>query len=230
MQTELLTYLNEAKTIWLHDLQSELRTRYALNAIFMFAFTSLVAVSFAIGPFRIAEADKPFLNAVLLWLVLLFSALSGLARSFVKEEEAHTMDILKISASPPAVFLGKFGFNLTLLLILEIFIVPLFIILMGHKINHVLYFINLIFWGGCALSASTTLVAAMITRARVKGALFSALSFPLLFPLLIVAIKGSEKASLGLSVAGWYELKIILAYFVIMMTVSLMLFPVVWEE
>jgi len=81
----------------------------------MFALTTLVAVSFSIGSFRIEESERPFLYAVLLWIILVFSALSGLSRSFVKEQEAGTMDILKLSARPQAVFLGKLFFNLTML-------------------------------------------------------------------------------------------------------------------
>lgn len=230
MQTGSLTYLNEAKAIWFHDLRSEFRTRYAINAILMFAFTTLIAVSFSLGSFRIAESDKPFLYAALLWIILVFSALSGLARSFVKEEEAHTIDILKLSARPQAIFLGKLLFNLTLLGTLEILIVPSFIILMGYKIEHPLYFIIVILMGGFSLSAGTTIVAAMIARASVRGALFSALSFPLLLPLMITCIKGCEKAATNTNIAGWHEVKITFAYLIIMMTISLLLFPLIWEE
>jgi heme exporter protein B len=70
----------------------------------------------------------------------------------------------------------------------------------------------------------------MIARASVRGALFSALSFPLLFPLMITAIKGCEKAATNMNIAGWHEVKIIVAYLVIMITLSLFLFPLIWEE
>jgi len=230
MQTGLSTYLNEAKAIWFRDLKSEFRTRYAINAILMFAFTTLVAVSFSLGTFRISPADKPFLYAAILWIILVFSALSGLSRSFVKEEESHTIDILKISARPQAVFLGKLFFNLSLLFMLKILIVPAFIILMGYNISNVVYFIFIVLTGGFGLAAGTTIVAAMIARASVRGALFSALSFPLLFPLMITSIKGCEKAALNLNVSGWHEVKVAVAYLVIMITLSLFLFPVIWEE
>lgn len=230
MQTGLLIYLSEAKAIWLRDLRCEFRTRYAINAIVMFAFTTLIAVSFSLGSFRIAESDKPFLYAALLWIILIFSALSGLARSFVKEEEAHTIDILKLSARPQSIFLGKLFFNLTLLGMLEIFIVPSFIILMGYKIGNPLFFSFIILTGGFGLGAGTTIVAAMIARASVRGALFSALSFPLLFPLMITSIKGCEKAATNMNITGWHEVKIAVAYFVVMVTISLFLFPLVWEE
>lgn len=229
-QAESSTCLSEAVAIWMRDLKGEFRTRYAVNAILMFAFTTLIAVSFSIGSYRIVEAQKPFLNAVLLWIILVFSALSGLSRSFVREEESGTMDILKLSARPQAVFLGKLFFNLTLLGALEIIIVPSFVLLMGYEIKLPVCFWAMIISAGLGLGAGTTLVAAMIAQASARGALFSALSFPLLLPLMITAIKGCERAALGLDAAGWPEVRIAVAYVVIMMVMSIFLFPLIWEE
>jgi heme exporter protein B len=229
-QTESSTYLNEAIAIWFRDLRSEFRTRYALNAILMFAVTTLIAVSFAIGSFRIEETERPFLYAVLLWIILTFSALSGLARSFVKEEEAGTIDVLKLSARPQAVFLGKLLFNLTLLGALGLIIVPSFILLMRYEINAPGFFAAMIVSGCLGLGAATTIIAAMIAKASARGALFSVLSLPLLLPLMITSIKGCERAAIGLDSAGWPEVKIAVAYVIIMIIVSLFLFHLVWEE
>jgi heme exporter protein B len=229
-QTGSSTYLSEATAILLRDLRSEFRTRYAVNTILMFAVTTLVAVSFSIGAFRIGEAEQPFLYAVLLWIILVFSALSGLSRSFVKEEEAGTMDVLKLSARPQAVFLGKLLFNLTLLGALELIVVPAFILLMNYKIRHPGLFTAMIISGGFGLGAGTTIVAAMIAQASARGALFSVLSFPLLLPLMITAIKGCEKAAVGMNSTGWPEVRIAVAYAIVMVTMSLFLFPLIWEE
>jgi heme exporter protein B len=226
-ETRSSTYLSEAAAIWLRDLRGEFRTRYAVNAILMFAVTTLIAVSFSIGSFRIGDAEKPFLYAVLLWIILVFSALSGLSRSFVKEEEAGTMDVLKLSARPQAVFLGKLFFNLTLLGALELLIVPSFILMMNYEIKLPGLFAAMVITGGIGLAGGTTIVAAMIAQASARGALFSVLSFPLLLPLMITAIKGCEKAAVGADNPGWPEVRIAVAYSIVMIV---MLFPLIWEE
>lgn len=228
--TEASTYLSESVAIWIRDLKSEFRTRYAANAILMFAFTSLIAVSFSIGAFRIQETDKPIINAVLLWIVLVFSALSGLSRSFVKEEEAGTIEVLKLAARPQAVYLGKLFFNLTLLGALVIIIVPFFVFIMGYDIKRPGYFWATVISTGLGLGAGTTIVAAMISQASAKGALFSALSLPLLLPLMITGIKGCERAAMGLGAKGWPEVRIAIAYAAIMVVMSIFLFPLIWEE
>ena len=229
-ETGSSTYLSEAVAIWLRDLRGEFRTRYAVNAILMFAVTTLIAVSFSIGSFRIGDAEQPFLYAVLLWIILVFSALSGLSRSFVKEEEAGTMDVLKLSARPQSVFLGKLFFNLTLLGALELLIVPLFILLMNYNIASPALFVAMVISGGFGLGAGTTIVAAMIAQASARGALFSVLTFPRLLPLMITAIKGCERAADGINTAGWPEVRIAVAYTIIMIIMSLFLFPLIWEE
>ena len=76
------------------DLQAELRTRYALGAVALFAVTTLVAVSSALA----GAAVRSEVKAGLLWIVLLFAALSGLARVFVREEEAGTAPLLRLLA------------------------------------------------------------------------------------------------------------------------------------
>ena len=81
--------LAEALAVTAKDLRTEFRTRVALNALGLFALTVLAAVSYTVGPYRITAEDRPFLLAVLLWIVIFFAALAGLDRSFVKEEESR---------------------------------------------------------------------------------------------------------------------------------------------
>src|SRR5574341_1430823 len=78
------------------EIKSEFRTRFALNSILMFAVVTLTTLSFAVGQFSLSNSVK----SALLWVVLFFSAMSGLAQVFIKEEESRTAAILKLSALP----------------------------------------------------------------------------------------------------------------------------------
>jgi len=222
--------LAEAMAVAAKDLRTEFRTRVALNALGLFALTVLAAVSYTVGPYRITAEDRPFLLAVLLWIVIFFAALAGLDRSFVKEEESHTAPLLRLAASPTAVWLGKLGFNLILIYLLMAILVPLFCILMGYKIMLVGGFVLILVVGGYALAVITTIVAAIIARAMTRGALFSVLSLPLLLPLLIFLIQGTAGASVGTSETVVNTLRAVLSMGGIMTIVSAMLFPVVWSD
>lgn len=218
-----------AKSAWLlaKDLKSEFRTRYALNAIFMFALTTLTVVSFSFG----ALSLSPRVTSSLFWLVIFFSSMSGLAQVFVKEEESRTAGVLKLVAAPSTVLLGKLLFNLVLLLLLEMVIVPLFIILMNLTIENAWLFLLVLLLGSLGLACATTIIAAIISRARAKGALFAVLSFPILLPLLIAVIDGTYLSLKGEAFsAGWNDLRLLISYVVVMFVASFLLFDFVWNE
>lgn len=222
--------LAEALAVTAKDLRTEFRTRVALNALGLFALTVLAAVSYTVGPYRITAEDRPFLLAVLLWIVIFFAALAGLDRSFVKEEESHTAPLLRLAASPTAVWLGKLGFNLILIYLLMAILVPLYCVLMGYSIVLVGGFVLILVAGGFALAAITTIVAAIIARALTRGALFSVLSLPLLLPLLIFLIQGTAGAADGTAETVANSLRAVVSMGGIMTVVSAALFPIVWSD
>ena len=222
--------LAESLAVASKDLRAEFRTRVAMNSLGLFALTVLAAVSYTVGPYRIAAEDRPFLLAVLLWIVIFFASLAGLDRSFVKEEESHTAPLLRLAASPLAVWVGKLFFNLLLIYLLMAILVPLFCILMGYKIIMVWQFVLILALGGYALAVITTIVAAIIARAMTRGALFSVLSLPLLLPLLIFLIQGTAAVADGSVETVNNSVRAVFSMGGIMTIVSALLFPVVWSD
>jgi heme exporter protein B len=223
-------WLAEALAVAAKDLRTEFRTRVALNSLGLFALTVLAAVSYTVGPYRIAEGDRPFLLAVLLWIVVFFAALAGLDRSFVKEEESHTAPLLRLAASPGAVWFGKLLFNLVLIYALMAILVPLYCILMGYRIELIPGFLLILALGGYNLAVVTTIIAAIIARALTRGALFSVLSLPLLLPLMIFLIQGTAGAAEGTVETVTNTIRAVLSMGGIMTIVSGALFPVVWSD
>lgn len=222
--------LVEALAIAAKDLRTELRTRVAINALGLFAITVLAAVSYTVGPYRVAADDRPFLLAVLLWIVVFFAALAGLDRSFVKEEESRTAPLLRLSAAPHAVWLGKLLFNLVLIYALIALLVPLYCVLMGYRIVLLGEFVLMLALGGYALAVTTTIIAAIIARALTRGALFSVLSLPLLLPLLIFLVQGTAGVAGGPADTVPDTLRAVLSIGGVMTVVSAILFPFVWNE
>jgi len=223
-------WLAEALAVAAKDLRTEFRTRVALNSLGLFALTVLAAVSYTVGPYRITAEDRPFLLAVLLWIVVFFAALAGLDRSFVKEEESHTAPLLRLAASPGAVWFGKLLFNLVLIYALMAMLVPLYCILMGYRILLVEGFLVILALGGYTLAVVTTIIAAIIARALTRGALFSVLSLPLLLPLMIFLIQGTAGAAEGTVDTVNNTIRAVLSMGGIMTIVSGALFPVVWSD
>ncbi len=223
-------WVSETLAVFGKDMRAELRTRVALSSLGLFAITTLVAVSFTIGPFRIAAEDRPFLLSVLLWIVIFFAAMAGLDRSFVKEEETHTAPLLRLSAQPSVVFAGKLLFNLVVLLGLIALLVPLYCVLMGFTVAMPGWFVLLLGVGGYALAVTTTMVASIISRAVTRGALFAVLAMPLLLPLLIFLIQGTRAVAEGSPEGVSASLRALISMGGVMTVVCLGLFPAVWNE
>lgn len=220
------TWIAEVRAIFAKEWRCELRTRYALNTLGLFAFTTLVIVSIALGPAGVSQEAGPFLP-VLLWLILLFAASAGLPRTFVHEEEARTAAALRLAAQPSSLFCGKALYNLTLIFALEALITPLYLLVLQMSIADPGRFILGLLAGGYGLAVGSTLIAAMIAQAQAKGPLFAVLAFPILLPLLKFAIEVTmgaalaEPAEVALSMAVLYDA---------MLTVGgLMLFPAIWK-
>ncbi|NWF78612.1 MAG: heme exporter protein CcmB [Chloroflexi bacterium] len=227
----LRTILVAAWAVFVKDLRTELRTRYALNAMVLFAACTAVMVSIGTTFIGLRRSEEALLiQASLLWVALLFAAITGLSRGFVHEEETRTLAALRLAAPPAAVYLGKFLLNLALLAVLGLITSVLFIILVRVQVGSPLAFLLMIAAGSLCLAAATTILAAIIARASFKSALFAVLAFPLLVPPLIIAIQGTAVSldNAGLDpVRG--ALQFLVAYSVATFVTSLMLFRFVWE-
>ena len=223
---ESFSLVNRAFAVFAKDLRLELRTKYALNTILMFGVTALALVSFSLG-----QSGLPTrLLAALFWIVMFFSAMAALAQVFTREEEAGTALALRLNAEPTCVYLGKLSFNLALLSILSAVVTPMFFIFTDAPADNVLLFVLVMIVGVLALCSSTTLVAAIISKASVKGALFAVLSFPILLLPLMLLVGATDTVLMGRGLAElWAPLQGLIAYIGVMVTASLMLFKHVWQ-
>lgn len=218
---------NSAAAVWAilrKECRSEWRTRYGLNAALLFAVTTLTAVSFSVGRLP----DRTDLLAALLWVVLLFASLSSLAHTFVREVEGHTLTFLRLVASPAAIASGKLLFNLLFLGLIELVTVPLFLILMGAPAPRWGPFLLILGLGTVALAVTTTLVGAVSSQTRGRGALFAAISLPLLMVVVAAGVSGLRSQWQGGPVAS--EARLLTAYAAAMLGASVLLYDHLWED
>ena len=213
--------------MFVKEWRCEYRTRYALNTLALFAFTTLVVVSFSLGPLGVDRSHGTAVLPVLLWIILLFSVAAGLPRTFVQEEETQTAMALRLSATPSALFCGKLLYNLTLVYALELLITPFYLLMTSLEVASPWLFAAVLAAGGYGLAAGSTLVAAIIAQARSKGTLFSVLSFPILLPLLVLAVELTRGATAG--DPGGVAVPVLLLYDATITVAGLMLFPAVWN-
>jgi len=219
---------SKAYSLFLKDFRSELRTRYAINSLLMFIIVAISVILFSIGNERINEN----LTAGLFWVVIFFTAMSGLARAFVSEEERGTSLTLQLIASPSTVFTGKLIFNLILVFCMNTIIAFLYSALFdSFVIRNFSLFLSVFVLGNIGLAISSTIIAAIISKAGAKGTLYPVLSFPILLPLILTSVQLTLFSIDGTSFENSkFELAVVICYDVIMLTASYMLFDFIWKD
>ncbi len=222
------TAVSSALTVFLKDFKSEIRTRYALNALLMFVVTTISIILFALGN----ETASTDVLAGILWVIIFFSSMAGLSRTFVSEEERGTVMTLQLIATPLTIFVGKFLFNLVLLVMLNLVSVVLYsIVINNFIINSYAIFLPTIVLGTIGLAAASTIIAAIISKAGSKATLYPVLSFPILLPLVITLINATKLAVNGAPfMDAISEFQVLVAYCIVILTVSYLLFEFIWRE
>ena len=218
----------QAYSLFRKERNSELRKRYAVNALAMFIIVAISVILFSIGD----EKITPELTGGLFWVIIFFTAMSGLSRAFVSEEERGTTLALQLVASPSTIFTGKLIFNTILVFCMNIVIALLYSTLFEAFVleNFVLFLYSFIL-GNIGLAVSSTIIAAIIAKAGAKGTLYPVLSFPILLPLILTSVRLTIFSMDGISFErAKFELAIVRSYDVIMTTASYMLFEFIWKD
>ena len=221
-------WLRSMVSIFRKDWRSELRTRYAISALIMFVVTAISIILFSLG----SEGAPPDALSGMLWVVIFFSSMSGLSRTFVMEEERRTSLTLQLLAPTSAVLFGKLLFNLVLVFgmnALAVFLYSVFVT--GFLIKTYSIFLITVLLGSIGLAAASTLIAAIIAKANTKGTLYPVLSFPILLPLLLTVINGTRLSSEGAflnEAAG--DFQVLISYIVVMVVASYLFFEHIWED
>ena len=211
------------------DLHSELRTRYALNALMMFVVTAVATIVFAL------RSDQPTSTVLsgLYWVVVFFTAMSGLSRTFVSEEERGTTMTLQLVASPSTVYFGKLLFNTALTFSLTVAVTILYMTVFSNAfvIKTPSIFAATVVLGSLGFASASTIIAAIVAKANTRGTLYPVLSFPILIVLLMTVMSATAKALDG----GAFEtalgdFQILVGYFLAMTGGSYLLFDFVWKD
>lgn len=214
-------------SVFRKDIRSEIRNRYVINSLLMFVIITISIIKFSLGD----EVVEDAILSGLFWIVIFFTAISGLSRVFIKEEETGTSLALKLSAAPTEIYIGKLLFNFVLTFSLNIVIFFLFAVITGIKILNFPAFLITVILGNFGIVAASTIIAAIIAKANSKGTLYPVLSFPVLLPLLITLINATKLASEGVPTSELLvDFQILISYTIVVFIVSLFLFRFIWED
>lgn len=215
--------------VLLKDLRIEFRSRFGVSAIVMFLLVTVTTILFS-AP---GEEFTSGIMSAFFWIALFFGAMTGLARSFIAEEERGTALMLRLYAKADAVFWGKYLFNLLLNFTLALCAVTFFAFFMvDFTIRDVPIFTLQLILSCIGTAAVITMLSAIVSRAAQKGALLPVLALPVLMPLVIAA---TDATRITMEVPSAWEgargdILILFSFDVAITLVSYVLFSAIWRD
>ncbi|MFY0687816.1 MAG: heme exporter protein CcmB [Cyclobacteriaceae bacterium] len=165
----------------------------------------------------------------LFWIILLFASLTGIGKSFIQEENRSYYYYFLIK--PTNILLGKLIYYTVYEFVLLALTFGLVTVFLGNPLNQLgLFLINLAL-GAMGIAASFTMTSAIASKSTNQSTMLAVISFPIIIPVLILAVKNSKQIVLG---ANWADISgntfALISVIVVIIAVSFILFPYSWKN
>lgn len=212
------------------DLKNEYRTKELFSSMFTFSLLVIFIFNFTFN------LSKELLDDVMpsfLWISFLFAGVLGLSRSFGIEKENDAIKGTLLSPTSRIVlYLSKFMSNMIFLLTMEIILIPVFLVFFNYDIKGSIYsLIFIIIAGTVGFVSIGTLFSAMSINTRLREVILPILLFPIILPVIINAVIVTQYVLKGKPLEKvWYSIELILAFDLIFLTVSALVYEYVVED
>jgi heme exporter protein B len=172
------------------DLRLEWRSRDSINSMLFFALLVVVVFSLAFDP--TAAVSRQIAGGIL-WVALLFAAVTALNQSWTREQRNQVLEAQRMAPSPAsALFLGKVLSNMLFVGAVEIVLAPIFTIFYNlHALGNVWLFSLIMPLGTWALVINGTFFAALGLRTRNRELLLPLLLLPISLPALLAMVQAT---------------------------------------
>ncbi|MDW7693404.1 heme exporter protein CcmB [Flammeovirgaceae bacterium SG7u.111] len=218
------------KEVWVlvqKEFKLEWRQKYAFNGILLYV-VGVVFVCYLSFNLRMGELT-PITWNTLFWIIILFSAINGVSKSFQQEREGRYIFYYQI-VGPEAIICSKIIYNTILMLAVSFAGLLVFSVVMGNPVQDLGLYILVLFLGAIGFSSGLTLVSGIAAKASNSGTAMSILGLPVILPMLLMLIKVSKNAMDGLDrTVSYDEILTIFAINLIVIVVSIILFPYLWR-
>jgi len=208
------------------DFIIEFRNRTGLSISFGFAVIITLSISLVAG----ATPLSPIVHSIIFWIILFFSAMSGLAHTFIREEEEKTSLFLSLHYSPEEIYISKLIFNIVLMLSISIIVTPLYLFFLQVTPAYPALFCLVTLSGSIAIASVAAIFGAMTAKASAGSSLFALISFPILLPVLWTTISMTSICIEGAAVKEYGNIIFLLAFSGVIVLTSYLSFRFIWKE
>jgi heme exporter protein B len=223
------SYLRKVLAIVGKDIAAEIRTKEMLSAMFVFSLLVIFIFNFA---FDLRAENQQTLAPGVLWVAIAFAGMLGLSRSFILERDRGVLDgLLLTPVDRSAIYFGKMIGNVLFISLVEVVILPFFIVLFNQSVVALPLLAGVVIAGTIGFASVGTLFSAMAVHTRAREVLLPIMLFPVIIPVMVSAVRLTgailDKTPFG-EVSQWVTL--LVAFDAIFIAASFMLFEYVVEE
>lgn len=207
------------------DLLLELRQQHSIYGILLYMASTIFVLKLSIN-----NTEGDVWNG-LFWIIQLFICVNAVAKSFLQESRGRMLYFYSIAGAREFI-IAKLIYNTILMLVMSLLSLGLFLLLLNNPLTDALSFIGIVCLGGISLSLVFTLLAAIAAKAQQNAALMAILGFPLIIPQLLLLIRLSKSAfgEVFREGAVLQLFLLILALDIMVMALSIILFPFLWKD
>jgi heme exporter protein B len=222
--------MNYAQHVFTHlrkDLRLEWRTKDSINGMLFFALLVVVVLAMAFDPASYPTMTRQ-ISGGLLWVALLFAAMTALTQSWARETNNNVLDAHRLSAAPAsALFVGKALANFLFVMAVEVVMAPIFTVFYNlHPLGDTWKLLFILPLGTWALVVNGTFFAALSLRSRNRETLLPLVLLPISMPALLAMIQATTAVLTGeFEPTLW--IKVLVAYVIVFTTACVLLFQTV---
>ncbi len=155
--------LQEIGVLIRKEIVLEWRQRYALNGMLLYIVSTVMVCYFGLGQ-NSAALNPPTWNT-LFWIILLFTAVNAVAKSFGQERAGRLLYYYTL-ASPQGIILSKIVYNSLLLLLLAGVGYVIYSVVLGNPVEDNPLFVGNVLLGAVGFSSTLTMVLGHCHQSR----------------------------------------------------------------
>jgi len=160
----------------------------------------------------------------------MFTAVNAIGKSFAQDSEGRILYYYTLT-SPAAIIASKIIYNSLLMILLTLTGFSIYQLAMGNPVLDLPMYLLALVLGSVGFASVLTMISAIASKAGNNGMLMAVLSFPMVIPLLLMAVKFSKNAMDGLERSVSHdEIMVLLAIDALVVALSLILFPYIWKS
>jgi heme exporter protein B len=220
--------LGQILTLTLKDLRIEGRTRHTLGLVLVLGILiiSVLGLGISSQP-QLASFSTP----AILWVAYLFSGVLCFEKTMATERQDGALaGLLLAPIDRGVIYASKLISNLVLMFAVAAVITPVGILFFGFDLSPApLGFIGIISASMLGFAAIGTLFAGLVSSTKLQGGMLAMVIFPLVLPLVIASTQQVTAMFRDHTAPGGTGLAVLIAFDVIFLTASWIVFELVLE-